>query len=135
MSTKHTKGFTHEYLPLIGYYLRVQNCTKGVTRKYFQLINNRSQAVYSSCYTSPTHKLHAKISRGTMHHTRLFVNLNVSGTIDNMKVMIGKNFGKFQKEFLGNFLTICNCLLLIIHLYNIIILKVNSNLVNFSYHF
>ena len=35
----HAKGFTHKYLPLVGYYLRA-NCTTGDTRKYFQLINN-----------------------------------------------------------------------------------------------
>ena len=53
----HMKEFTQEYLPIVGYYFRVQNCMTGVTREYFQLINNRSQAVYSSCRMSPTHKL------------------------------------------------------------------------------
>ena len=32
----------------------------GVTREYFQLINNRSQAVYSSCRMSPARELHTK---------------------------------------------------------------------------
>ena len=60
MSTKHTKGFTDEYLPLVGYYSQVQNCATGVTHEYFQLINNRSQAVYSSCCMSPTRELSSK---------------------------------------------------------------------------
>ena len=60
MSTKHVTGFTHtylplvsdylqvlsanitrKYLPLVSYYLRVQKCTTGVTRKYFQHVNYR----------------------------------------------------------------------------------------------
>ena len=60
MSTKHMTGFTHtrlplvsdysrvlsasitrKYLPLVSYYLRVQKCMTGVTRKYFQHINYR----------------------------------------------------------------------------------------------
>ena len=36
-SIKHTTGFTHKYLPLVSYYLRVQNCMTGVTCKYFNL--------------------------------------------------------------------------------------------------
>ena len=41
MSTKHTKGFTHEYLPLVGYYSRVKNYMTGDTRKYFQLTHEQ----------------------------------------------------------------------------------------------
>ena len=37
MSTKCTTGFTHEYLPLVSYYLRVQKYTTGVTHEYFQI--------------------------------------------------------------------------------------------------
>ena len=51
------KGFTHEYLPLVGYYPQVQNYMTGVTCEYFQLSNNRLRAVYSLCRTSPTREL------------------------------------------------------------------------------
>ena len=56
----HTTGFTREYLPLVSYYLQVQNCTTGVTCEYFQLISNHLRAVYSSCCTSLTYELSTK---------------------------------------------------------------------------
>ena len=42
---------------VFSYYSQVQKCKIGVTREYFQLVSNRSQAVCFSCYTSPTHEL------------------------------------------------------------------------------
>ena len=63
-----TKGFTHKYLPLVGYYSQVQNCTTRVTREYFQLINNRLWAVYSSFRMSPTHELSSNVSRHDILH-------------------------------------------------------------------
>ena len=80
VSIKRTTGFTHEYLPLVNYYLQ-QKCTAGVTREYFHLVSNHSWAVYSSCCTSPTHELPSKFLKAR-RVTHVFV--NVSYTIVNL---------------------------------------------------
>ena len=54
VATKHMTGFTCEYLAPISYYLLVQKYMTGGTREYFQLVSNRSRAMYFLCSMSPT---------------------------------------------------------------------------------
>ena len=68
-SIKRTAGFTREYLPLTNYYLPVQMCMTRVTREYFQLISNRSRAMYFSCHMNLTHEL----SLNFLEHKALLV--------------------------------------------------------------
>ena len=59
----------------------------GVTREYFQLINNHSRAVYSGLVShEPNTQITRKISQGTTRHTHLFVNLDVSCTVACLQV-------------------------------------------------
>ena len=93
-------GFTHMHLPLVSdysqvlsiqqdslsrfsYYSQAQKCVIGVTRKYFQLVSNRSQAVYFSCHTSPTRELSSNFLRHELRYSHFFVNLDVSCTVWN----------------------------------------------------
>ena len=68
------------FLPLVNYYSWVQKHSTGVTCEYFQLVNNRSWAVYFLCCTSPTHELSSNFLEARSI-TRIFVNSDVSCTV------------------------------------------------------